>query len=47
MTKWPYTEPDRKLTAEKQIPFEFPGAMEEDGLVRLKEDMEQRLLSEH
>lgn len=46
MAKWPYAEPDRKLTAEKQIPLESPGAMEDDGLVS-KEDTEQCFLSEH
>lgn len=44
--KWPYAEPDRKLTAEKQIPFEFPGAMEDDGLLWSKGDIKQRLFSE-
>lgn len=47
MAKWPYAEPDGKLTAEKQIPLESPGAMEGDGLVWLKEDIQQCLLSEH
>lgn len=37
--KWPYTEPDRKLTAEKQIPLAAPGGTEDDGLVWPEEDV--------
>lgn len=37
--KWPYAEPDGKLTAEKQIPLVAPGETEDNGLVWPEEDV--------